>query len=137
MHEAELREAELRVAAIQIRSPVSGQVAFIHAYPGQAVTAGQPVVTIADPIARSVVVYFREDALSLPEAGATVTLYSKRNRTAFYDSSIVAVGAQVELIPERHWSDPTIPEWGLPVRVGLPRELSLLPGELVGVLFNR
>jgi hypothetical protein len=46
------------------------------------------------------------------------------------------VGPQVELVPPHQRRDPTVLEWGQPVRILPPRDLPLRPGELVDVTFQ-
>lgn len=134
--EAEVSELELAVESLMIRAPFAGEIAAVHAVPGQAIVPGMPIVTIADPHSRSVVVYFRERAMAWPEPGMKVAVYSIRDRSVVHESTILRVGSQVTLLPERHRADALVPEWGLPVRVALPAELSLRPGEMVGVLMQ-
>jgi len=136
VHEAEMRELELRVGALQIRAPFAGEVAAVHVHPGQSIVPGVPIITLADPTAQYMVVYFRERGLFMPELGMTVSLYSKRDRATLHESTIVHVGAHVELVPEHHRAAYDVPEWGVPVRIKLPQELQLRPGELVGVLIS-
>lgn len=133
VHEAEMRELELQVGALQIRAPFAGEIAAVHIRPGQAVTAGQPIFTLADPHSQHVVVYFRDQSLIWPEPGMQVSLYSRRDPSLMFDSSIVSIASQVEALPERHRTDVLVPEWGLPVRIALPENMPLRPGELVGV----
>ncbi len=133
VHEAEMRELELRVSLLQIRAPFDGEVAAVHLHPGQAVTPGQPILTLADPRARSVVVYFRDHQLVWPEEGMRVFVFPKHDPSNVFETSIVNIATQVEALPERHRNDAMVPEWGLPVRIALPQEAILRPGELVGV----
>jgi hypothetical protein len=48
-------------------------------------------------------------------------------------SKIVDIGPTVELIPQRLWRNPNVPQWGLPVLVEIPPGLKLVPGEVVGI----
>ena len=48
-------------------------------------------------------------------------------------SQVVELGPSVELIPERLWVNPNVPEWGRPILIKIPPDLKLIPGELVGI----
>jgi hypothetical protein len=45
------------------------------------------------------------------------------------------VGSQWEALPEELRTDPSMSEMVLPVRVSIPAELDVLPGELVDITF--
>ena len=46
------------------------------------------------------------------------------------------VGDQIEPVPLHHLRDPNLMEWGLPVRIAVPVEFALRPGELVDLTFR-
>ena len=52
-------------------------------------------------------------------------------------SAVSHVGPQIELIPEHQRQNPARPEWGLPVRIEMPDDLSARPGELLDVRFKK
>ncbi len=51
-------------------------------------------------------------------------------------SKVELVGPQVEAIPEHLCRDPKMPEWGVPVRITIPKGFSGRPGELFEVTFK-
>ena len=48
-------------------------------------------------------------------------------------SQILSIGPTMELIPQRLWRNPNMPQWGRPVLVGIPPGFVLVPGEMVGI----
>jgi len=48
-------------------------------------------------------------------------------------SKIRTIGPTIELMPQRLWRNPNVPQWGLPVLVEIPPGLKLVPGEVVGI----
>ena len=48
-------------------------------------------------------------------------------------TQVQAVGPTVEQIPARLWRNPTVPEWGWPIKIAIPPELAILCGEVIGV----
>jgi multidrug resistance efflux pump len=129
-------EVRLQIENLVIRAPLDGVVAAIHKWGGQNVLAGDPVLSIASTDTQYILSYIREDAGVKPRVGMPVEI-SVRNlprRTAL--SEVEEVGPQVELVPPHQLRDPQVPEWGLPVRISVPAELDLRPGELVDVQFR-
>ena len=55
---------------------------------------------------------------------------------AIYRSYVQSVGAQVELLPARHWRNPQVQEWGLPVQIAMPQDADLKPGETVDLVMK-
>ena len=52
-------------------------------------------------------------------------------------SKVDTIGAQVESVPSRQLRDQKVPEWGLPVRLAIPPDADLLPGEIVTLVFRK
>jgi hypothetical protein len=46
------------------------------------------------------------------------------------------VGNQIEPVPPQQLANPRMPEFGLPVRIAMPSDVKLRPGEMVGVIFR-
>jgi hypothetical protein len=46
------------------------------------------------------------------------------------------VGPQIESIPVHLCRDPRMPEWGVPVRITLPKDFAGRPGELFEITFK-
>lgn len=49
------------------------------------------------------------------------------------NSQVVSLGPQMELLPERLWPNPNMPQWGRPIVIKIPPGFVVVPGELVGV----
>jgi multidrug resistance efflux pump len=135
VHEAEINELELRAESLQIRSPIAGMIAHVHARPGEQAVAGLPLLTIASAQAEGVVTYIRERNPVAFEPGARVELRPIHLRGVPMDATVERVGTQVELVPEHHRQSPSVPEWGLPVWISVPDGFGARPGELVRVRF--
>jgi multidrug resistance efflux pump len=116
-----------------VRAPMDGVIAAIYQYPGMAVRPGTPIVAIAQHDADFIVSYVREKHRIRPHEGQPVTI---RFGNTDYQSKVLSVGAQVELVPLHHLRDPTFPEWAIPVKIEKPKDLMARPGELVPVIFH-
>jgi multidrug resistance efflux pump len=135
--EARVLELQHVIQALEIRTPIQGTICAIYRLPGQAVRAGDPILAIAANQGRFIVSYIRETQRIRPVIGMSVSV---QVRTIPRDAAwtlVERVGPQVEPVPPHHLRDPKVPEWGLPVRIPVPSGLTLKPGELVDIAFNR
>jgi multidrug resistance efflux pump len=136
VQEARIRELEIQVKSLEIRSPIEGTIAAIVRWPGQSVRAGDPIVTIAAEQAPYIVSYVRQQQRFQPTVGTPVDVRLRSNASVALEGYVDRVGPQVELIPQHQLRDPRVPEWGLPVRIVLAGQGELRPGELVDVKFR-
>lgn len=131
-----IKELDLQIEALKIRAPIAGTITAIHQWPGQNVQAGIPIMTIAAADSRYIVSYVRQETRIRPAVGMDVDVSVRSVPRLTARASVEEVGPQVELIPQHQLRDPNVPEWGLPVRISVPEELGLRPGELVDVAFK-
>jgi biotin carboxyl carrier protein len=143
--EARIQELEVIRQGLEVRSPMAGYfVPTTPAYnapaqpvatmPGQQVRAGTVLFTVAAEEPEYIVSYVRPAQRLRPEVGMTVAV-RPRNRNQIAHARIDQVGPQVELVPSHQVRDQKLMEWGLPVRIQVPRTLNLRPGELVDLKF--
>lgn len=114
-----------------VTAPLAGQVVQIHRQPGQPVTAGQPVLTVASSRGRYVTAYVRGERGAAPGAAVEVRAQSDANRS--FRAVVERVGPQYQPVPAAHLADRKAAEWGLPVLIPIPPDAVLRPGELVRV----
>ncbi|HUU90472.1 MAG TPA: HlyD family efflux transporter periplasmic adaptor subunit [Phycisphaerae bacterium] len=131
-----IKELDLQIEALKIRAPIAGTITAIHQWPGQNVQAGIPIMTIAAADSRYIVSYVRQETRIRPAVGMGVDVSVRSVPRLTAGATVEEVGPQVELIPQHQLRDPNVPEWGLPVRISVPEELGLRPGELVDVAFK-
>lgn len=136
-HQARIDELLQRIENRDIKAPISGTVVAIHRRPGEAVTIGRPIMTIAADKSTCIVGYLREDQIGERlEPGALVQVRTRTRPAGDYRSRVLRVGAQVELLPWRHWRNPQVAEWGLPVQIAMPDNVRLVPGQLVDLFIT-
>jgi len=131
-----IEEVQLQIENLLIRSPIDGVVTAIHKWAGQNVLAGDPVVQIASPETQYILAYVRQETGVRPTVGMTVEVAVRRLPRLSALAKVEEVGPQFEPVPPRQLRDPNTPEWGLPVRISVPKSLDLVPGELVDVTFR-
>jgi len=101
--------------------------------PGEVVTAGEPILAIAEEIPGEIIAYIGERLLGELEENMSVEIIKERVPPQIAKSLITQIGPTMELMPERMWLNPNIPQWGRPVLIEVPKGLELVPGEMVGI----
>jgi len=131
-----LQDVKRQIQSLDVRAPFTGTITAIHAWAGQNVRAGTPILTIAATQGQYIVSFVRQEQRVVPEVGMTVDVRVRSMPRRSSRSVIEQVGPQVEPIPAHHLRDPRVPEWGLPVRIAIPGDMALRPGELVDVVIK-
>jgi biotin carboxyl carrier protein len=124
-----------QVEALVIRSPVTGTVAAVYSHPGQGVSAGDWILTIAADEAESITGYVPATHRFRPSEGMRVGVRLRVPGSRMVESVVEQVGSQWETMPLELLADPQIPQLALPVRIELPEGLNVLPGEIVDIRF--
>jgi len=101
--------------------------------PGEVVTAGEPILAIAQARPNEIVAYIGERLLGQLQENMSVELIKDREPPQIARSQITQIGPAMELMPERMWLNPNIPQWGRPVLIEIPEGMELIPGEMVGI----
>jgi len=132
-----MNELQVQLAALeplQLKAPFDGIVSVVHHNRGEAVLAGEPILTIARKEPENIVAYATEEQAARVQPRMTVQLVDRNlQRTRVVDSQVLYVGPVVEQMPPRLWRNPNIPQWGRPVVIKIPPNLDLLPGAIVGI----
>lgn len=84
----------------------------------------------------SIVVYISRESHVSPEAGMPVRVSTTSGPRLVFDSQVQTVGARVQRVPERLLTHRNVPEWGRVVRIAIPPEAGLAPGQPVNVAFR-
>jgi len=134
--EEQLSKLDGKLDALEIKSPISGTVTQIHARPGQFVQAGHPILEIASERGTSIVAFLRAEQQIFPREGMEVEVRTASDPYHAHSAQVESVAGQYDSVPARLLRDPKTPEWGIPVRVTLPQDVSVRPGELVRVTFR-
>jgi multidrug resistance efflux pump len=134
--DARIRALQLETSKLEIRVPISGRIVAIHKRPGQAVRAGDPIVTIAAESGSYIVAHLRENQNQNVKAGVPVEIRPRSSMNVVSKSVVVRIGPQISEVPSHQRRDASRPEWGLPVRIAVPPDVKLRPGELVDLNFD-
>ena len=137
--QAKIHEVEVQIGRLVIRAPPApfhGMICAINRWPQTAVKAGDSILTLGSDERRYLVCYVRQEQHVAPEEGMDVNVRKRAAISPTVRSVVERVGPQVEPIPIHLARDPKMPEWGLPVRITLPKDFSGHPGELFEVTFK-
>ena len=120
---------------LKLTAPIDGVVSQIQHWPGEAVLAGEPILTIAEVKPTEIIAYAVEDQVNQIQKGMVVELVkqSEPKKIEIARSQIIYIGPIVEQLPPRLWRNPNIPEWGRPFLVKAPPQMKLIIGEVVGI----
>ncbi len=135
--------------AVELKSPIKGRIIPIPVQEndalqqrpgeqvmrrvGEVVRAGDPILAVALEEPTEIVAYVSEQQLSMLKEGMSVELVKIRTPAQIAESQIASISPTMELMPQRLWRNPNVPQWGQPVLINIPPRLSLVPGEVVGI----
>jgi multidrug resistance efflux pump len=135
--------------AVELKAPIDGILIPIHAQrndallqrpgeeilrrPGEVVRAGDPILAVAEAEPTEIVAYVNEQQLGYLKDQMPVELVKTHLPPQIGQSKVVSIGPTIELMPQRLWRTPNLPQWGRPVLIDIPAGLRLVPGEVVGV----
>lgn len=121
--------------ALKLTAPIDGMVSQIQRWPGEAVLAGEPILTIAEVKPTEIIAYAAENLVNQIQKGMVVELIKKSEptKTQMARSQVIYVGPTIEIMPARLWRNPNIPQWGRPFLVKAPPQMKLIMGEVIGI----
>jgi len=133
VQEQKLRLTEAELSPITLTVPMDGTVSTILHRSGEAIVAGEPIVTLTALSSDRILGFVRQPLLFRPKAGMKVEVRARSMKRSVGQAEILQVGSQMEpisasLLPV---TDSHFHEVGLPVMVSLPASQKLLPGEIV------
>ncbi len=133
VEESKLKLTEAEMSPVILRAAVDGVVDAILHRPGEAVTAGEPIVTISPASAVRIIGYLRPPVLVEPKVGSRVEVRTRGPGRPGGSAQIVELGIQFEPLPLALQIPVRLAntELGLPVAITVPPGLKIRPGELV------
>lgn len=133
--EAEKALAETNWAPITLRAPIDGMVHLIYRQESEFVLDGEPLIMINSKHSERVVGYLRQPYSFQPEIGMKVRVVTREQRRQRFESQIVQIGAQVEIITNSlaFIRQGFLVDAGLPIVVQIPPYVKVRPGEMVDI----
>ena len=99
VQKTKLKLTEDELSPVLLKAPIDGVVTSIFFRSGEAVTPGQPIISIATETPVRIVGYLRVPILNEPKPGMEVEIRTRGTRRETGHAKIVEVGAQMEAIP--------------------------------------
>ena len=136
---AALAEAETRLSYATVNSPLSGVVLSKNVEPGEYVSAGTPIVTVADLDNIWVRAYINETDLGRVKVGQRARVTTDSYRHKVYDGRVAFVASQAEFTPKMVQTEKErvklvyrvkvdITNQNLELKPGMPADVEILAG---------
>lgn len=138
VQESKLRLTEAELSPILLKAPIEGIVTTLYYQPGEAVTAGRPIVGIVSYEPIRIVGYLRMPVPREPRPAMRVEVRTRGWHRQVGEARVVEVGAQLETIPAALLGSLRFgaTELGLPLNISLPSNLAIRPGEVVDLMLD-
>ena len=138
VQDAKLKLAEAQLAPQPLVAPIAGVISQIVRRPGEAVSAGEPILRIDATRPERLVFYLRQPLALEPKLGMTAQVSTRSGERRVAVAKVMEVGAVMEPVPTSllaamRLPPSTLPELGLRVQLSVPDALVLRPGEHVDV----
>jgi multidrug resistance efflux pump len=138
-----------RRVPLVLKSPIDGVVSQILRRPvrrtgegvvrqmirrsGEAVLSGEPILTISATRPSEIIAYVSGEQFERIREGIEVEVIKESEPPQIGRSQVTYFGPIMEVMPQRLWIAPDIPQWGRPMLIEIPPGLNLIPGETVGI----
>jgi len=131
----DLEETIRRIDTHVHRAPIDGQIIRLDVRAGDHLPAGAPLAVISPTTAHEVVAYLPESLARSFAVGARVSVepLADPGGSRVLIGTVSRLSAAVTEVPVRSRPFPLYPAWGRGVRVTLPEEERLIPGEAVRI----
>jgi multidrug resistance efflux pump len=133
VQEQRMEELLARRKPLNLTTPFDGMVSLIQHWPGEAVQANEPILTITELKPTDIVAYAKNDQIPQIREGMVVEIVRNTEPSQIARSQVISVGPAVEQMPIQLWLNPNIPEWGRPFVIKAPPQMKLIIGERVGI----
>ncbi len=123
----------VRPEDLVLRAPFDGIVRRLSGKTGEAVSAGTPILTLAETTPSEILAYADQSPSNQIAEAIEVELVRNSDPPQIARSHVIHLGPAIEQLPNRLWRNPNVPQWGRPFLVEIPEGMDLIPGELVGI----
>ena len=130
----QMNELKERQKEVVLRAPCDGFVSSIDNQVGEiGILPDFPVLSITEERPSSIIAYVSENLAGHFTPQKQVAIIKGTEPKQIGRSEITYIGPRVEQLPVRLWQNPTIPQWGRLMQIEIPQEMTLIPGEMVGI----
>ena len=129
VQELAIAELELEREALNLQAPIDGQVSALYVGEGQSLMAGRAVMLVTANVAQEAVV-FVDPELASAESLIGIGIELRAGERRSLETRVASLSPKAELLPERLWSHPATPAYGLALRVPMGDPV-FMPGEVL------
>lgn len=128
-----MEELIVQSAALTLKAPADGIVTVIFQRPGEVVTPGLSILTISQEKPTEVIAYASDSMHNSLKQYQKVQIVKNGATPQIAFSQITQIGPAIDVLPERLSIRQDIMQWGRPFMVSIPPNMTLAPGEKVGI----
>lgn len=130
----QLEELEERQRNLVLTAPCDGFVSSIDSQIGEVgILPDFPILTITEEKPSSIIAYVNESLAGHFTRQIKVDIIKGTEPKQIGRSEITYIGPRLEQLPVRLWRNPAIPQWGRLIKIKIPVNMQLIPGEMVGI----
>lgn len=133
VQEKRLAELIKQRGIIVLTAPFDGIVNTLDYKAGQTVVRGDAIMTLVKPVPESIKTWVSQKSMSRFSINTKVEIVSLDSPQQRFVSQISHMSPSLELIPQRLWRSPTIPEWGRSILIPIHPDFTCVHNEVVGI----
>ena len=118
---------------IVLTAPFDGVVNTLTYKPGQTVVRGDAIMTIVKPTPEIITAWVAQREMTSIDLNMKVKIASLNPPYNTFVSQVSNISASIEMIPERLWKDPSVPEWGRAIQVPIQPGFTCIHNEIIGI----
>jgi multidrug resistance efflux pump len=118
---------------IILTAPFDGIVNMLNCKSGQTVVRGDAIMTIIKPTPEVITAWVPQKNMERFAQNTKVKVVSQNSHHQSFVSQVSHISPSVELIPQRLWQNPSIPEWGRSIQIPIQPNFVCSHNEIVGI----
>lgn len=118
---------------IVLTAPFDGIINTLNYKAGQTVVRGDAIMTIIKPTPEFITAWVRQKDMERFSQNIKVKVVSHSSNHQSFVSQISHISPSVEMIPQRLWQNPSIPEWGRVIQIPIQPNFVCSHNEIVGI----
>ncbi|MFA5422325.1 MAG: HlyD family efflux transporter periplasmic adaptor subunit [Phycisphaerae bacterium] len=118
---------------IVLTAPFDGIVNSLNYKAGQTVVRGDAIMTIIRPTPGVITAWVPQNDMERFSQNTKVKVISQNSNRQSFVSQVSHIGPSLEMIPQRLWRNPTIPEWGKAIQIPIQPNFVCSHNEIVGI----
>jgi multidrug resistance efflux pump len=118
---------------IILTAPFDGIVNTLNCKSGQTVVCGDAIMTIIKPTPEVITAWVPQKDMERFLQNMKVKVISQNSHRQSFVSQVSHISPSLELIPQRLWQNPSIPEWGRSIQIPIQPNFVCSHNEIVGI----